>query len=81
MTSLMPDADTFEPAKRAHFSVALHGAEDFEGMRRAGRIAAEVLDMLAGEVRPGVTTAHLDKLAYDYVIASGAIPACLGYRG
>jgi methionyl aminopeptidase len=81
MMSLMPDADTFEPAKRAHFSVALHGADDFEGMRRAGRIAAEVLDMLAVEVRPGVTTAHLDKLAYDYVIASGAIPACLGYRG
>ena len=77
----MPEADTFEPAKRAHFSIALHGREDFEGMRRAGRIAAEVLDLLVPEVQPGVTTAHLDKIAYDYVIAQGAIPACLGYRG
>ena len=79
--SILPEADTFEPAKRAHFSIALHGPEDFEGMRRAGRIAAEVLDLLAPEVHPGVTTTHLDKIAYDYVIARGAIPACLGYRG
>jgi methionyl aminopeptidase len=81
MMSLVPDAASFEPAMRAHFSVALHTPEDFEGMRRAGRLAAEVLDMLAPEVQPGVTTAHLDKLAYDYVIANGAVPACLGYRG
>jgi methionyl aminopeptidase len=81
MMSIMPEADTFEPAKRAHFSIALHGPEDFEGMRRAGRIAAEALDLLVPEVQPGVTTAHLDKIAYDYVIDRGAIPACLGYRG
>jgi methionyl aminopeptidase len=81
MMSLVPDATSFEPAIRAHFSVALHAPEDFEGMRRAGRLAAEVLDMLAPEVQPGVTTAHLDKLAYDYVVAHGAVPACLFYRG
>ncbi|MGH8820244.1 MAG: type I methionyl aminopeptidase, partial [Rhodoferax sp.] len=51
------------------------------GMRRAGRLAAEVLDLLVPEVQPGVTTAYLDKLAYDYVVSHGAIPACLGYRG
>ena len=32
-------------------------------------------------MKPGVTTAELDKLAYDYVISHGATPACLGYRG
>jgi methionyl aminopeptidase len=79
--TLMPEADTFEPARRAQFQVVQHTAADFEGMRRAGRIAAEVLDLLVAEVQPGVTTAHLDKLAYDYVIAQGALPACLGYRG
>ena len=71
----------FEPARRAHHAIALHDAQDFEGMRRAGRLAAEVLDLLAPEVRPGVTTEYLDKLAYDYVVAHGAIPACLCYRG
>ncbi|HTT97388.1 MAG TPA: type I methionyl aminopeptidase [Rhizomicrobium sp.] len=77
----LADADTFEATRKAHFSIALHGPEDFEGMRRAGRLAAEVLDLLAPEVKPGVTTAHLDKLAYDYVVSHGALPACLGYRG
>ncbi|HVZ92526.1 MAG TPA: type I methionyl aminopeptidase [Rhizomicrobium sp.] len=79
--SMAPGADVFEPAKRAHFAVALHGPEDFEGMRRAGRLAAEVLDLLAPEVRPGVTTEYLDKLAYDYIMDHGALPACLCYRG
>jgi len=77
----LAEAETFEAVKKSHFSIALHGAEDFEGMRRAGCLAAEVLDMLMPEVQPGVTTAHLDKLAYEYVVSHGAIPACLGYRG
>jgi methionyl aminopeptidase len=77
----MPEQDVFEATRRAHFAVTLHKPEDFEGMRRAGRLAAEVLDLLVPEVRPGVTTAHLDKLAYDYVLAHGGVPACLGYRG
>jgi methionyl aminopeptidase len=77
----LTETDTFEATKKAHFSIALHGAEDFEGMRRAGRLAAEVLDLLVPEVKPGITTAYLDKLAFDYVVSHGAIPACLGYRG
>jgi len=74
-------AAIFEPARRAHSAVMLHDEQDFEGMRRAGRLAAEVLDLIAPEVKPGVTTEYLDRLAYDYVIAHGAIPACLCYRG
>jgi methionyl aminopeptidase len=77
----MPQPDIFEATRRAHFAVTLHKAEDFEGMRRAGRLAAEVLDLLVPEVEPGVTTEHLDKLAFDYTTAHGGIPACLGYRG
>ncbi len=79
--TVIPDSEIFEHARQAHFAVTLHRPEDFDGMRRAGRLAAEVLDMLAPEVKPGVTTAHLDKLAYDYVVAHGGTPACLGYRG
>jgi methionyl aminopeptidase len=73
--------DIFEAARQAHFAVTLHRPEDFEGMRRAGRLAAEVLDLLVPMVQPGVTTAALDKAAYDYVTDHGALPACLGYRG
>ncbi|MGD0190238.1 MAG: type I methionyl aminopeptidase [Rhizomicrobium sp.] len=62
-------------------TVAVHGPDGFAGMRRAGRLAAEVLDLLVAEVKPGVTTEALDKLAFDYVLDHGGIPACLGYRG
>lgn len=62
-------------------AIKLHGPEGFEGMRRAGRLAADCLDMLAPHVVPGVTTAHLDDLARQFIIDHGALPACLGYRG
>ena len=39
-------------------AIKLHGADAFEGMRRAGRLAAEVLDMITEHVAPGVTTAE-----------------------
>ena len=55
--------------------------DGFEGMRKAGRLAAEVLDLMVELVKPGVTTAALDKVAYDYIVRHGALPACLGYRG
>ena len=74
-------SEIFEAARKAHFAVTLHEAADFDGMRRAGRLAAEVLDLLVPLVKPGVTTEALDKVAYDYVVAHGATPACLGYRG
>jgi methionyl aminopeptidase len=79
--SEMLDPEIFEAARRAGVGVTIHGPEAFEGMRKAGRLAAEVLDLLVPEVKPGVTTGHLDKIAYDYVVSHGAIPACLGYRG
>ncbi|WP_135466969.1 type I methionyl aminopeptidase [Crenalkalicoccus roseus] len=61
--------------------ITIHRPEDFEGMRRAGRLAAETLDMIAAHVRPGVTTAALDRLCHDFILARGAVPAPLGYRG
>jgi methionyl aminopeptidase len=61
--------------------IRLHGAEDFAGMRRAGRLVAEVLDMLADHVKPGVPTEKIDKLVYDYAMDHGALPATLNYRG
>jgi methionyl aminopeptidase len=80
MTVLQQNA-LFEATRKAHFEVAVHDPADFEGMRRAGRLAAEILDMLAPLVVPGVTTAELDKVVYDYTVSHGALPACLGYRG
>ena len=61
--------------------IVIHGADDFEGMRRAGRLAAETLDFITPQVRPGVTTEHLDRLCHDFIVDHGAIPAPLNYRG
>ncbi|MFT8244152.1 type I methionyl aminopeptidase [Roseomonas sp. BN140053] len=61
--------------------IPLHGPDDFEGMRRAGRLAAECLDMIGPHVQPGITTDALDKLCHDFMVERGATPATLGYRG
>ncbi|RDD60784.1 type I methionyl aminopeptidase [Ferruginivarius sediminum] len=62
-------------------TVPLHGPEDFEGMRKAGRLAAEVLDFITPYVEPGVSTGELDLLCHEYIGDHGATPAPLNYRG
>jgi methionyl aminopeptidase len=62
-------------------AIKLYGPEGFEGMRRAGQLAAEILDELAAHVVPGVTTEELDRIVYEMTLAGGAVPATLNYRG
>ena len=62
-------------------AIIIHRPADFEGMRRAGKLGAEVLDFITPRVKPGVTTGELDKLCHDYIVEHGAVPAPLGYRG
>ena len=62
-------------------TIKLHGPEGFEGMRRAGRLAAEILDAMVDHVRPGVTTGELDDIVRQMTLDGGAVPATLGYRG
>jgi len=54
---------------------------DFEGMRAAGRLVAEALDMIAPYVVPGVTTQEIDDRIRQFTLDRGALPACLGYKG
>jgi len=72
--------DTLDAEHRTG-QIKLHDAAGFEGMRAAGRLGAECLDMLAPFVVPGVVTEKLDDLAREFILDHGAIPACLGYRG
>ncbi|MBX9883316.1 MAG: type I methionyl aminopeptidase [Sphingomonas sp.] len=62
-------------------AIRLHGEEGFAGMRAAGRLAAETLDMIAPHVVPGVTTAALDDMIRRFIADHGGVPATLGYRG
>ena len=61
--------------------IRLHDAEGFEGMRKAGRLVAEALDMITPFVQPGVTTGELDDRMREFTLDHGALPACLGYKG
>jgi methionyl aminopeptidase len=54
---------------------------EIERMRRAGRIVAEVLALVESELKPGVSTAHLDRLAEAHIRAAGATPSFKGYPG
>jgi methionyl aminopeptidase len=61
--------------------IKLYGPAAFEGMRRAGRLVAECLDMLSVEVKPGVPTEKLDRLVFEFGRDHNAMPATLMYRG
>jgi methionyl aminopeptidase len=68
-------------AKTNKNGIKIHEAEDFDGMRKAGRLAAEVLDYIADHVQEGVTTQKLNDLCHEMIVSRGAIPAPLGYKG
>jgi len=63
-------------------SVTIKTPEQQDKMRAAGRLAADVLDMIGDYVKPGVTTGELDRLCHEYIVdVQNAIPAPLNYRG
>jgi methionyl aminopeptidase len=71
----------FARAQARDTKIKLHGADAFAGMAKAGRLVAEVLDLLVDEVRPGITTEALDEFVHAFAMEHGAIPAPLNYRG
>ena len=65
----------------SHRGVKIHKQEDFEGMRKAGRLAAEVLDFVTPFVKIGVSTNELNDMCHQFTIDRGAVSAPLHYRG
>lgn len=61
--------------------IKIHPAEDFDGMRKAGKLAAEVIDYITPYVKPGVTTQELNDLCHTYTVEHGATSAPLNYKG
>jgi methionyl aminopeptidase len=76
MTNLAMTSSATEDAR-----IKLYGPEDFGPMRRAGKLAAEVLDFITSKVVPGVTTEELDRLCHTFIVDHSAVPAPLNYRG
>ncbi len=77
----MTFVDALEAPSRKTGQIKLHGDEAFAGMRKAGRLTAEALDMLTQHVLPGTTTDALDALVFEFAMDHGAYPAPLDYRG
>lgn len=61
--------------------IVLKTRREIELMREAGRISAGALKLAGEAVQPGITTAEIDKIAYDYIISQGAKPNFLNYNG
>src|SRR6476659_10081610 len=67
---------------RETMSVTVKTPEQIERMRVAGRLAAEVLELMREHVKPGVTTEELDRIAHEHIVrVQKAIPANVGYKG
>ena len=63
------------------YRIRLKQAADIQGIREAGRLVLDTLDLVDSEIRPGITTDEINTLVHDYTIKHGAIPAPLNYRG
>ena len=61
--------------------IRIYDTADFAGMRAAGQVAAAILDDIAAHVFVGQTTAEIDRLITEMVVAAGAVSATIGYKG
>jgi len=62
-------------------NIIIHSPSGFEGMRKAGHLAARTLDFITPYVKEGVTTQELNDLCHEYIVGHGAIAAPLNYGG
>src|SRR3990167_3976207 len=62
-------------------SITIYEKDQYEGIKLAGKIAGEALDLACRSVKPGISTWDLDKIAEEYIRSKGAIPTFKGYLG
>lgn len=80
MDKTMNDQAEQVPSRDGRF-IKIHDEAGFEGMRKAGRLAAECLDFITPHVIPGMSTDELNTLCHNWTLERNAIPAPLNYRG
>jgi len=73
--------EVLNPGRLNRDGIRIYDPEHFEGMRKAGRLAAEILDRIAPHVEPGMETQELDRIIHDMVKEGGAVSATVGYKG
>ena len=73
--------DSTARANVAERRVVIHDESGFDGMRRAGRLAAECLDYVTPFIKAGISTGEIDRMCHEFIVEHGATPAPLNYRG
>ena len=61
--------------------ITIKSEQELSKMRRAGEVVAGFFEIVENEIKPGVSTAHIDKLAYDYITAHDCVPSFKNYNG
>jgi methionyl aminopeptidase len=76
-----PEITDLEATYARKYNIRLKKSADIEGIRKAGRLVLDTLDLVESEIKPGITTEDLNTLAHAFTIKNGATPAPLQYRG
>ena len=63
------------------YGIRIKQSKDVDGIRKAGQLVIETLDMVEKNIRPGITTDDINTLVHDFTIKNNATPACLNYKG
>ncbi len=66
---------------RTRYKIRIKKPRDIEGIRRAGRLVIETLDLVEASLRVGMTTEEINRIVHDHTVQNGAVPAPLNYRG
>ena len=74
-------ADHYEKLYHQKYNITLKKEKDIEGIKRAGQLAIQTLDLVASMIRPGIITDDINNLVHEFTIKNGARPAPLNYRG
>ncbi len=76
-----PDSNGLEELYARKYGIRIKHASDVDGIRKAGRLVIESLDLVARIIRPGLMTDAINTLVHEYTLKHGAVPAPLNYRG
>ena len=76
-----PDPEKLKAEYAKKYRIRIKQAADIEGIKRAGRLALDTLDMVESKIRPGLVTDEINTLVHEFTLKHGATPAPLNYRG
>ena len=81
MNKEVPPPDKIKEFYLKKYNIRLKDSSEIEGIRRAGKLAIDTLNMVEEIIKPDLKTEEINRLVHDYTVQNGAVPAPLNYRG